>query len=120
MRHHLKLHFTSIVCHPTLIISNRSSLSLSRGISRTDRPLPFHKGWFIAMNSIIGLMKIYMEETPLIKFLCARKLNQDHVENLHCLIKAKHGADDYPTPQAYINVLRILAIFLQHLSISCR
>ena len=30
-------------------------------------------------------------------------------ENLHCLIRAKHGADDHPAPQAYVNALRILS-----------
>ena len=43
------------------------------------------------------------------KFLCTRKLNQDHVENLHCMIRLKHAADDHPFPQAYVNALRILS-----------
>ena len=72
-------------------------------------PLPFHRGWMIALNSISGLAKRYIIENPILTFLCTRKLNQDHVENLHCMIRAKHGLDDHPNPQGYISALRCLS-----------
>jgi hypothetical protein len=34
-------------------------------------------------------------------FLCLRKANQDHVENLHCLIHAYHSSNDHPMTDAY-------------------
>lgn len=42
-------------------------------------------------------------------FMCTRKLNQDHVENLHCMIQGKNGYNDHPTPHEYITALRCLS-----------
>ncbi|ELT97474.1 hypothetical protein CAPTEDRAFT_193434 [Capitella teleta] len=50
-----------------------------------------------------------MVDRSLIKFLCTRKLNQDHVENLHCMIRGMNGFDDHPTPHSYASALRCLS-----------
>ncbi|ELU14498.1 hypothetical protein CAPTEDRAFT_207419, partial [Capitella teleta] len=72
-------------------------------------PLLSHMGWQVALSSWKGIITKFMVDRPIIKFLCTRKLNQDHIENLHFMIRGMNGFDDHPTPHSYVSTLRCLS-----------
>ena len=43
--------------------------------------------------------------------MCLRRLNQDHVENLHALIRSHNGYCDHPTAMGYVSALRKVACY---------
>ena len=80
------------------------------GTGRQRRaPLPFHQGWKLALGAIRGLVQKYMVDDPQLTFLFTRRLNQDHVENLHCLIRGHNGFNNHPCVTKYASALRSLA-----------
>lgn len=48
-------------------------------------------------------------EREVLSYICTRKLNQDHVENLHSQIRGFNGFNDHPNVPDYVNALRGLA-----------
>ena len=48
-------------------------------------------------------------DKKMLNFLCLRKCNQDHVENMHCQIRGYNGYNDHPSVDAYVNAIRCLA-----------
>ena len=69
----------------------------------------FHAGWCLAFKSLKSLCKHLMKDNKELEYLCLRKCNQDHVENLHAQIRSKNGFNDHPTSEGYITALRCLA-----------
>lgn len=75
---------------------------------RGKKSMPFHKGWSLCLSSMKQLC-IDLIETKIMDFLCLRKCNQDHVENMHCRIRGRNGFNDHPTLTGYVNAIRCLA-----------
>lgn len=70
--------------------------------------LPFVKGWKLCLQSMKYLCH-RLVATGAIPVLYTRKLNQDHVENLHSQLRGYHGFQDHPSSQEYITALRCLS-----------
>jgi hypothetical protein len=77
------------------------------------RQLPSHDGWRLALSALQHLCEELVVDKKVMSYLCLRKCNQDHVENLHSLIRGNSGHNDHPMSQFYISALRILACSFQ-------
>ena len=53
--------------------------------------LPSHKGWILCLHSMKALSQELIVDKKVLNFLCLRKCNQDHVENMHCQIRGYNG-----------------------------
>lgn len=71
--------------------------------------LPFHRGWILCLASMKKLAEKLLVQDNSMSFLCLRKLNQDHVENLHCQIRGRNGFNDHPMLPAYVSAIKCLA-----------
>ncbi|GFR73105.1 THAP domain-containing protein 9 [Elysia marginata] len=71
--------------------------------------LPFHKGWTLCLAAMKGLAEKLLIQDRSMPFLCLRKLNQDHVENLHSQIRGRNGFNDHPMLSAYVSAIKCLA-----------
>ncbi|ELU06309.1 hypothetical protein CAPTEDRAFT_204178 [Capitella teleta] len=71
--------------------------------------LPSHKGWRLCLNAFHQLSEELLVKQKVMTFLYVRKLNQDHVEKLHCLIRGYNGFKDHPDLPAYVVARRCLA-----------
>lgn len=71
--------------------------------------LPFHKGWRLCLAAMREMFCHFVVTERTLSFMCLRKINQDHVENLHCQIRGYNGFNDHPPARDYVNALRGLA-----------
>ena len=65
-------------------------------------------GWHLSLSALRGLTIDLLQDNGL-SYLSLRKINQDHVENLHCQIRSYHGFNDHPMCDAYATALRCLS-----------
>ena len=70
--------------------------------------MPFHKGWLLTLQSLKDLSHEMIVEKK-IKYLALRKVNQDHVENMHAQIRGYNGYNYHPMAPAYLNAIRCLS-----------
>ena len=56
-----------------------------------------------------NICKKLLVDDKVMDFLALRRLNQDHVENLHALIRSAHGPNDHPKAHKYVSAIRKLA-----------
>ena len=73
--------------------------------------IPSHKGWKITLNAMKSLCSelLNQDQTHPLSYICMRKCNQDHVENLHGQIRAYHGFNDHPNVISYVTALKYLS-----------
>ena len=81
-------------------------------VGEKSRQIPSHNGWLLALKGLKGLCHQLMVEEKALSFLCLRKVNQDHVENLHSQIRRFNGFNDHPMPEQYVNALHCLACYV--------
>eukprot|EP00745_Piridium_sociabile_P013933 TRINITY_DN20534_c0_g2_i1.p1 TRINITY_DN20534_c0_g2~~TRINITY_DN20534_c0_g2_i1.p1 ORF type:complete len:764 (-),score=172.59 TRINITY_DN20534_c0_g2_i1:134-2425(-) len=74
-----------------------------------EKKIPSHQGWQLALSAMRQLTHKLIIDKEIMTYLCLRKCNQDHVENLHSMIRGYNGFDDHPTLPAYTNALRCLS-----------
>lgn len=76
------------------------------------KTVPSHQGWLMVLKSMADLAG-ELFSARILKFLCLRKLNQDHKETLHSQIRGHNDFNDHPMPEHYITALRALASTFQ-------
>ena len=71
--------------------------------------IPCHKGWLLNLKTMKALSKSLCVDKSVLSFLCLNRLNQDHVENCHSMIRSKNGANDHPEISQYVSAIRTLS-----------
>ena len=71
--------------------------------------LPCHRGWLITLRALKQLCETLIKDEKPVHFLCLRKFNQDHVENIHSRISAFHGFNDHPMRHQYVTAIKFLS-----------
>lgn len=67
-------------------------------------------GFLICIESLHGLFKQYIVETPLLKYLVTYKLSQDHLEIFFSVVRSKGGFNNNPTAWQFESIYKRLLI----------
>jgi hypothetical protein len=77
------------------------------------RKVPSHQGWLLTLHAMRELCRELLVESKVMNYVCLRKFNQDHVENLHSVIRDNNRHNDHPLVQFYISAIRTLTCSFQ-------